>query len=923
MRPLKLTLSAFGPYAGEVTLDMQLLGTEGIYLICGDTGAGKTTIFDAICFALYGEASGSSREPGMLRSQYAAPSDTTMAELTFLHGGKEYRIMRIPEYLREAKRGDKLVKQIATAELYLPDGRVISKIKDVNAAVEELLGITKQQFSQIVMLAQGDFMRLLLSDTKEKREILRKLFDTGNYQKLQDHLEEKRKEISVEWDNESGNISRALKQILTDPEDMYAADAKKATEGNLPIGEVSALLKKLAAADCERITATDKEMDQVSMELEKTNEILGKAEMLEKTRRELEENRLLLPKEQEKLAFVLKESLGIDALLLQKSQLEKEEAMIRERFFDYDRIGELVSSLKELEEKQKQNKETLQKSLSRKEALDRLLQEGKKEQAALRDAGTVLAKLMGELEKCAGQKNGLQVLQSLFSEYHSGEEKVSKQREEYRQKLQTYETGKNRADEMEHLFWNGQAGILAENLSEGEPCPVCGSLQHPSPATCSENVPTQEELDEAREEADRLRGLCEKAASRCAVLQNEQKGREENIAIRFKELLKEPAAELQQMEQIAETEKGRMEEAQKELSEKIKAQQEKEKRKQELDEKIPVWEKETGQLTETITTLKEEGALLLSRQEEKEGQLVQLKKTLPFENRKAAEAEAGKKQKEAKESENKAMQLRQRLEEQQSKTRQLETTVKTQEKLVASAPETDIALYRRQAEEIRIKRKDLVEMRGEISHRAETNEKIEKIISESLRDLERIEKKLQWVKALADTASGKLTGKEKVMLETYVQMTYFDRIIERANVRFYTMSSGQYELVRMSRADNVKSQSGLELGVKDHYNGAKRSVKTLSGGESFMASLSLALGLSDEIQMRSGGIIVDTLFVDEGFGSLDPEALDQAYKALCSITEGNKLVGIISHVSELHGKIDRQIVVKKDAFGISSARIVV
>ena len=254
---------------------------------------------------------------------------------------------------------------------------------------------------------------------------------------------------------------------------------------------------------------------------------------------------------------------------------------------------------------------------------------------------------------------------------------------------------------------------------------------------------------------------------------------------------------------------------------------------------------------------------------------------------------------------------------------ELETQIKENEKTLEDAQEIDLQKELEKQKELQDEQRECIDQGKVISGRLSTNERTRTEISRKSSELTTIEEKLRWVKALSDTANGKLNGKDKVMLETYIQTTYFDRIISRANLRLITMSDGQYELTRLKEAGNVRSQSGLDLGVLDHYNGTQRSVKTLSGGESFMASLSLALGLSDEVQSSAGGIQIDTMFVDEGFGTLDSESLDTAYKALAGLTEGNRLVGIISHVGELKERIDKQIVVTKDIKDGSSVKIVV
>ena len=473
MRPLNLTMSAFGPYAGRTTVDFSVLGTSGLYLITGDTGAGKTTIFDAITYALYGEASGESRESSMLRSKYAAPETPTFVELTFLNGGKTYTVRRNPEYTRPKTRGTGTTVQKADAELTMPDGRIITKARDVTAAMTDIVGVDREQFARIAMIAQGEFRKLLLAQTDERKAIFRQIFHTGQYQALQNRL----KEEAAALDRQCGELEAGLRQ----------------------------------AAGSIRCDAPE----------------------------------------------TLPDALDTDALLA---------------------------------------------------ALDTLLHADEAALRTRRDALTV------------------------------------------------------RAEQLQRQI-----------------------------STC-----------DARLEQNR--------AARTAI----DTRRQQHAAVRAR------------------------------------------------------W---------------------------------------------------------------------------------------------------------------------------------------------------------QWVHALAATANGAVPGKEKIMLETYIQTAYFDRILGRANTRLLIMSGGQYELRRCARAGDNRSQTGLELEVIDHYNGTARSVKTLSGGETFAASLSLALGLSDEVQATAGGVQLEAMFVDEGFGSLDSEALQQALAALVGVSGGSRIVGIISHVAELKDRIDRQIIVTKDRSGGSRVQV--
>ena len=306
----------------------------------------------------------------------------------------------------------------------------------------------------------------------------------------------------------------------------------------------------------------------------------------------------------------------------------------------------------------------------------------------------------------------------------------------------------------------------------------------------------------------------------------------------------------------------------------------------------------------------------------RKGLLKELKETLEFESKKAALERIKELDKESKALSKAFDDAKKSLDKAEKAVYSLEADISSNSRTIEKSDQVDVDKEKERQTELKGRQSENIRDAKTVSGRAVTNEDIRKNIIKQSGSISAIEKELQWARALSDTANGKLKGKDKVMLETYIQMTYLDRIIERANLRLMTMSSGQYELIRLKEADNVKSQSGLDLGVIDHYNGSSRSVKTLSGGESFIASLSLALGLSDEVQASAGGIQIDTMFVDEGFGSLDADTLDQAYRALAGLTEGDRLVGIISHVADFRDRIDKQIVVTKKKSGGSIAEII-
>lgn len=1097
MRPLKLTLSAFGPYAGRTELQMEQLGSAGLYLISGDTGAGKTTLFDAITFALYGEASGSSREPGMFRSKYAGPETPTEVELIFSYGGKVYQVRRNPEYLRPARRGGGQTLQRAEAELTLPDGRLVTKVREVNQAVKEIIGLDYQQFSQISMIAQGDFLKLLLADTRERQGIFRDIFHTGPYQVFQEKLKGEAGKLRTECDRARSSVAQYIQGIQCREDSPLASRAEQARAGELPAAEVQELFSELLQEDEEGRKALEAETGKLDRELEQVHALLAQAEERKKAEIRLQETEKSRKSVCEKLALAeqmveeeekkkpLREELARKAAALQGElpryeELEEQRKVCRQQEQEAEEAagkqrqaeGELEEQIRELQERKeeqasleqageragqlrldgqqaenrkKQLRDLAEQLRQRNTLKDALEQAGReteqlrrnsleldrqrerlttetealqKEFQSLEDAAGEKEKLSGERTRLERELGELGRLRGLLEEYGISREKLETARADYRRAAERAEEAGQVYRSRNRAFLDEQAGILAETLAEGEPCPVCGSREHPAPAEKSLEAPAEVQVEEARAAFEKAQELAEKASRQAGELKGSVLAQEETLLEQMKPY-GEPSAPEQAGEQLKAAEEirrkslTRLETAEKENREKLARREQLRRKLQEQEQRREKREKEKegasrrlqeaegrkknleGQLEGQEDSLdrgfRELGAHLSpedaeeflaeeSRRADRElarlGQLLQEEETklarkkelsirIPEKERekekteqqisqwkqKRAEAESRSRGAGEQAERLKAGLTRESREQAEQQIRSLQAEGQTLEKALEEAKENrDTAARNLSALEGRIRQlKELLEQSGEIDGSVQENRKAllteqrEELLREQKvlharttanrqalehmeqrsAELRKLEEKWAFVQSLSNTANGNLAGKEKIMLETYIQMTYFDRIIRRANLRFLVMSGGQYELKRRREASGSRCQSGLELDVIDHYNGTERSVRTLSGGESFQASLSLALGLSDEVQSSAGGIRLDTMFVDEGFGSLDEESLQQAVRALSSLTEGNRLVGIISHVGELKEKIDRQILVKKDREGGSRVEILV
>ena len=917
MRPLKLILSAFGPYAGETHVDFASLGTSGLYLITGDTGAGKTTLFDAISYALYGEASGTVRKDSMFRSKYASIETPTFAQLTFTCGGKNYTVRRNPEYERPAKRGGGITTQRAESALTLPDGRVVTRKEEVNETIREILGLDRAQFSQIAMIAQGDFMKLLLADTDTRQKIFRDIFQTRYYLQLQDRLKKEAGDLSGDCKAARNSISQYLKGTRWDPEDLLYPEVEQAIEGNLPMEETELLLEKLIQSDQTAILETASHLDQLRIQLEDINKELGKLQDAENRAKALQKAEEQKQAEQIRLSTLENRLAQAKAREPESETLSKQAAALETQLADYDTREQILCEYRDkkiLYQEEQQKNGLAQDEIAKRTAELRSLQQ---EYAALDQAGTMRERLIREREDTKAKVSQLQDIVGIVDKRAVCARQLKAAQKDYADACLLADRIRAESMALERAFLDAQAGILAAALQPGTPCPVCGSLEHPVPAQLSENTPTERMRKKAREAADAAGKTQEEASRRAASKGADLKAAEELLAVKCQEigLQTETAAE----------DAGRQG---KELTARIgtlnrdiETEERKMNRKLELKDQIPAREQRLAAMTQQEQAQRIKLAGLKAEVTQLQNQLEAYETKLTWPDRESVCAEIAR----LVNSRNDILCSIQNAEDECQKSRQIFSSLEGQ---ILSLQEqnsdiqlSDKAQLLENQQLLSVKSQKLQQRYTFFHTRMDANACALDGIQKQGRELEQMEKKLSWVQALSDTANGALSGKEKVRLETFVQMRFFERIIARANVRLLVMTDMQYELKRRAEAESNRSQSGLDLDVIDHHNGTVRSVRTLSGGECFKASLALALGLSDEIQSSAGGVRLDTMFVDEGFGSLDEESLQQAIRALSDLSESNRLVGIISHVGELKDRIDRQILVTKDRTGGSHVEI--
>ena len=925
MRPLKLIITGFGTYCQRTEIDLEQLGTQGLYLITGDTGSGKTTIFDAISYALYGSVNGQNRTIAMIRSTFATPDIPTEVELTFEYRGKTYVVKRNPEYERRSRRGDSVTKQIAEATLSMPDGTVVTGQGKVTNAINELLGIDANQFSQIVMIAQGDFQKLLMEDTGKRQDIFRKIFKTDYYQILQQKLSEQESKLRKECDEHEQALSIFVNGILCDPTSTLNIELEKAKSNALGITDEIELIQKIIAED----RTAHKKLTDIITDLEKQcntlRDTLSKNEETEKLRADYKQKSADFEEIQKTIVEVKQAFENEKARTKERTDKEAELAVLNEELKKYEELDAIAKDIKNIENQKKGLKEQIDTLKADCEKCDKQTSSLSEKLKELADAEEKFYKADAAQKEADKRKNDFVELEKSAADCEHLLKEFNALQEAYISTQKSYEEFDVNYKHLRKIYMDEQAGIIAQELKDGVPCPVCGSLDHPKPATKSEGAPTKEQLDQAEKEDKELNQAVSSANTKCAesktLYENTLKVVKENYAKLAKD---ESVEELSLLKQKIVEQKDKALNLLKECNKKLEEENSRVEQKNKKNKELPELQERLKQKTEELQKKNEELSALDARLQEKEKQAKEQRSKLKFENLDAARDAVSALQNQIDKLKQDFDEAENKYNDEQTKFTALESQVKQLEAQLKGTNEINVAELKEKLEALDKERNNITDQKTAVDSRLTTNNTALENIKQRSQELSIIQNQYSYVSALSKTANGGLSGgKEKIKLETYIQMTYFDRIIAHANKRLMIMSDMQYELVRKKEAADLRSQTGLELDVIDHYNGGQRSVKSLSGGESFQASLALALGLSDEVRLSAGGIKIDSMFIDEGFGTLDSETLQKAFKALSGITEGNRLVGIISHVDLLKEKIDKQIVVKKARTGGSTVKVIV
>lgn len=916
MKPLELTISAFGPYAGEEHIDFSQVGRDGLYLITGDTGAGKTTVFDALIFALYGTASGNVRSSSMFRSKYASPESKTFVELKFEYGGKTYTIKRNPPYARKALRKTKtentLIEEPAGAELTLPDGKTVNGVSGVNKAINSIIGLDRDHFAQVAMLSQGDFLRLLFAPTKDKIDIFRSLFGTEKYQRLQKRISEDMsaaanslKLIGVKNEQyiaalscaEDSAFSEELGKIKAEPL-LFGSDEINSLADKI-IDEDKAALSDTEKLSAELLSASEK----LAVRLERSNIRTDAEKKLNEVNARIEASETLMPKLKERFCAAEAEYGKADGLA---QQIARE----RERLSDYAQLSLERNTAKEKAklaeqtsakcEKAKRSAFTAENSINEYAAELETIKTAAEEQARLEAAAAEKNRVMSELKAFVFEVKGYMdvcaELENAKAEYISAAKTANDD-------ISAYNT-------LERVFLDSQAGVLAQNLKEGEPCPVCGSIEHPRPAKIHSANISEDKLKAARLRAESSRENASQKSRTAGELSGKENALRKAVSAKAEGYFGEIPLDgiKDRIKQDFAREKAELEK----ITQEIALAEEKKKRCAELDKLTEKAQAEQKSFTQLAAELSAQSASLSAQAQAAQAAAEKLASALEF----SGEDEAKKHLSELEKTRDRICaeyeSARFEMEKTSADIASLKSAASAYASQLKELPFEDSEKLAEEKASLESKRRELDSQRLKISSRIEANESALKNLSDGFGEQEKAEKRYRMLRSLCDTAGGTLNGKEKITLETYIQTAYLKRITDRANVRLMEMTGGRYELVRSANAESLTGKSGLELDVIDHYNGSTRSVKSLSGGESFEAALSLALGLSDEICSNSGGIQLQSMFVDEGFGTLDEAALTQAVNSLCRLSQSGRTVGIISHVAELKERIESKIIITKD-----------
>lgn len=903
MKPLKMELCAWGPYAGKEIIDFSAYHQSGLFLITGPTGSGKTTIFDGIAYALYGEVSGSTRAKDSLRSDFADKQLDTYVNFWFTHKGKEYQIQRSPRYQRPKKRGEGMIFTNESA-LLLYEDQSISGVTKVNQKIQEILSIGYRQFKQLSMIAQGEFQKLLIVDdgktVNERVDILRNIFQTQLYEKIQNMAGEKARTLRAQIRELQFKMEEAATLIPLDTEAVSLALEKKD------------FVTFISLVDQELLCWQD-EIKSVEKKQKQSEEMLQLIHKQEELKQQFFEVKKEYEFYQEKLHILKKEKK------LQKDvvkQFEQESSKQEKRRQSLSEKEKWLEQILEIQEKERAFQNQKQKSIQNQDKQIRYEQQIKESmhcQAQWKERLQEEPELFAEETKQITLKNNLTQQMNELRKLYQKMQTFQQLQQSLRKAQMCYQEAKKKRDDrktnferLQMQYQDGLAGVLAEGLMENDPCPVCGSRIHPKKAMRPIHAPTKEQVQAAqeawnREEKQFLQALAEAQGKREAALQWQNEVRKEQETVLGEESF---AQKRERILQCSHKNEQYLRKIAQKKSEFVQIRRNLQRLEQEL-------EVQNRQLEE----LKKDGQQQLQEQAKLEGILVELKRQLPevISDTKVIQKEITQLKLAIERwdvAHEKAQQKLQDLLMQEQKDTAILNEKKIQYQQLQqkqySKPLPDVKLVEIECQQQKQRLQRLY------SNLHQTKDALTSLKKKGI-EIEKLEKEY----GIAGDVDALVNGRnaKSLKLEQYVLMAYFDDILKAANQRLAVMTGGRYELYRTEVLRDGRQKNHLDMEVFDYYTGKKRSVKSLSGGESFKAALSMALGLSDIVQNYAGGIQIEVLFIDEGFGSLDEESLGQAIETLKKLSARGCTIGIISHVAELKEKIEAQIVVEKSNTG--------
>lgn len=1012
MRPLKLVLNAFGPYKGKVELDFTSLAQSSLFLVSGPTGAGKTTIFDAIAYALFDAASGDTREKDSFKSQFASDTDLCFVELEFELNGKTYSVRREPTQIGPGERTK--TKQIHANVAFYHEHGVTTKVREANEEIQALLGLTYDQFRQIVMLPQGAFKKMLESNSGDKEKIFRNIFRTEVFERFQFGLKEKAKELA---DKRKG-YEQALEQSFSTIE----TEGNEQLEKNIEQFDVVAVLSELQKViDKEERTLEQVRLQYTNLQKESQKqarivEWLEQKDKLEKEKKELDDKRL----EMENFKKQLKKhdsAVKLSDAKKEVDELEKDLAKKNTSFIQHQETYEnLLKELKSAERKQvsaeksRERLSAIREDIQRlKDELNQFIEIERKKQGIDAQENMISSthSLVADLkEKMIEWNNDLKekqkelvVIEETHKELNQLIKKISEQKERLykqtirKQKLEEikklrkqgahvkkeysaihkqYDEAQNFYEKARKQYYSNLAAVLAGDLAEGEACPVCGSFEHPDLAYHHEKEVTDEQVAILEEKRDKIGQQVNQIAAQLEYLSHEVTKQCESLEIL--------PAQVDESYEEAIKKENEMSSDVKELQKEQKQKEQRVEKEIELKKQLDRVQKQEREYAQSLQKQESNNEHAEKRKEELQEELAKLQASINHESKAAVQKELAEReqfiqeteaaytsvQKEVNElnttiaSTRKAIELtKEQIESIEQKKQIVEERFENlfaksdvgeafqdfllhssvQEKMQSEVAEHKEALaivasHLKQLNEYLIEVKDLEskeqhsvrleqvneqvpeleQKRDQLIRILNQNQRAEETINNYQKQSMDIEQAYQVYGELSRLANG-TKETEYVSFERYVLGIYFEEILQAANERFSQMTNQRYTLQRKIEKAKGGGPQGLDIDVFDNYTGKVRSVRTLSGGETFKASLALALGLSDVIQNQNGGVSVDTLFVDEGFGTLDSDSLDMAIQTLLDLHKRGRLVGIISHVDELKTRIPAHIIVEKTQSG--------